>query len=239
MSDKDSAQNIIESYRKKRQSRGPFIIGIVAIVLIVIGIVALVLWLTNSNGFSFSLFASPIPTATNTATATATGTATPLPTATATETLTPTASTTPTAAGPFVYKVLEGDTLDSIAKKFGVDILVLMALNNMTDFIIRVGDEILIPNPDLTLDTATPIPTGFRGIIEYIVAVGDSLETIAIRFNSTVAAILAENKDLENANEIYVGQKLRIPVNIATPVPTKTPGPSRTLTPASTVTATP
>jgi LysM repeat protein len=122
--------------------------------------------------------------------------------------------------------VVEGDTLDSIATNFNVDVLVLMALNNMTDSLIRVGDELLIPNPELALDTPTPIPTGWRGVIEYRIAVGDSLELIAIRFFSTVDAILEENEDLDNANEIFVGQIIIIPVNIATPVPTNTPRPS-------------
>jgi LysM repeat protein len=129
--------------------------------------------------------------------------------------------------------VVEGDTLDSIAANFNVDVLTLMALNNMTDSLIRVGDELLIPNPDLALDTPTPIPTGWRGTIEYRIAVGDTLELIAQRYFSTVESILEENEDLDNANEIFVGQIIIIRVNIATPVPTNTPRPSL-LTPTAT-----
>ncbi len=233
MSDKDSAQTVIESYRKRRQKTVPFIVGSLAILLIAVGIGVLVLWLTGPDRPTFSFFASPTPTATETRTPIATATETALPTDTPTETATPTETTTPTASGPFVYVVVEGDTLESIAKKYGVDVLVLMALNNLTSDIIRVGDEILIPNPDLTLATPTPIPTGWRGTIEYRVAPGDTLETIAARFFSTVEAILAANKDLKNENEIFVGQVLIIPVNIATPVPTSTPRPSLTLTAAA------
>ena len=205
MSDKDSAQNVIESYRKRRQNTKPFLVGGIAIVLIAIGIVVLILWLTGADAPAISFLASP----------------------------TPTASATPTASGPFIYVVVEGDTLDSIATNFNVDVLVLMALNNMTDDLIRVGDEVLIPNPDLALDTPTPIPTGWRGKVEYRIALGDSLELIASNFFSTVEAILEENEDLENANEIFVGQIIIIPVNIATPVPTNTPRPSL-LTPTAT-----
>lgn len=233
MSDKDSAQNVIESYRKRRQNTMPFLVGGIAIVLIAIGIVVLILWLTGSDTPAFSFLASPTPTATETATPTATATVTPTATNTPTETLTPTASATPTAIGPFIYVVVEGDTLDSIATNFNVDVLVLMALNNMTDDLIRVGDELLIPNPDLALDTPTPIPTGWRGKVEYRIALGDSLELIALQFFSTVEAILEENEELENANEIFVGQIIIIPVNIATPVPTNTPRPSL-LTPTAT-----
>jgi LysM repeat protein len=232
MSDKDSAQNVIDSYRKRRQNTTPFLIGGAAIVLIAVGIVVLVLWLTGSNGPSLSFIASPTPTATVTATPTATATASPTATNTATITNTPTASLTPTAAGPFIYVVVEGDTLDSIAAQFNVNVLVLMALNNMTESLIRVGDELLIPNPDLTLDTPTPIPTGWRGTIEYRIAVGDTLELIALRFFSTFESIMEEN-EIDNANEILVGQIIIIRVNIATAVPTSTSRPTL-LTPSPT-----
>jgi LysM repeat protein len=232
MSDKDSAKDVIDSYRKRRQNTRPFLIGGAAIVLIAVGIVVLVLWLTGSDGLSLSFLASPTPTATATATSTATPTETPTATQTATITNTPTASATPTASGPFIYVVVEGDTLDSIAAQFNVDVLVLMALNNMTDSLIRVGDELLIPNPDLSLDTPTPIPTGWRGTIEYRIALGDTLESIAAQFFSTVESIMEEN-DIENANEILVGQIIVVRVNIATPVPTSTPRPSL-LTPSPT-----
>jgi LysM repeat protein len=232
MSDKDSAQNVIDSYRKRRQSTTPFLIGGAAIVLIAVGIVVLVLWLTGSSGPSLSFMASPTPTSTETATPTATATASPMPTSTSTVTLTPTASATPTASGPFIYVVVEGDTLDSIAAQFNVNVLVLMALNNMTDSLIRVGDELLIPNPDLALDTPTPIPTGWRGTIEYRIAVGDTLELIAQQFFSTVESIMEEN-EIENANEIFVGQIIVVRVNIATAVPTSTSRPTL-LTPSPT-----
>jgi LysM repeat protein len=201
MSDKDSAQNVIDSYRKRRQNTTPFLIGGVAIVLIAVGIVVLILWLTGSSGPSFSFMASPTPTATETATPTATATASPTATNTPTITNTPTASATSTASGPFIYVVVEGDTLDSIAAQFNVNVLVLMALNNMTDSLIRVGDELLIPNPDLALDTPTPIPTGWRGTIEYRIAVGDTLELIAQRYFSTVESIMEEN-EIDNANDL-------------------------------------
>jgi hypothetical protein len=45
-----------------------------------------------------------------------------------------------------------------------------------------------------------------------------------------------ENEELHN-NEIFVGQVLVVPVNIATPVPTNTPGPRLTLTAGATTPA--
>ncbi len=230
MSDKDSVQDVIESYRKRRQNTRPFLIGGISIVLVAVGIVILIMWFTGPNRPAISFLATDTPTPTNTATPTATATATSTPTETPTVTNTPTVTLTPTAAAPFLYTVEENDTLTSIAEKFGVDLLVLMALNNLSnETVIRVGDELIIPNPDLPLPTETPLPESFRGTIEYLVKSGDTLEGLALQFNSTVDAILREN-DLENANEIFIGDKLLIPVNIATPVPTNTPGPAATLT---------
>ena len=68
---------------------------------------------------------------------------------------------------------------------------------------------------------STLVPPGT--LINYTVLPGDSLGAIATRFNSTVAAIVKENK-LANANDINAGDILKIPVNIATPVPTATVG---------------
>ena len=231
MSDKDSAQNVIESYRKRRQQSVPFLIGGLAIVLVAVGIVALVLWLSGNNRPGFSFFATDTPTPTVTDTPTATATITPTATETPTVTVTPTETATPTASGPFVYEVQENDTLSSIAEKYNIDLLVLMALNNFNaESVIHVGDQILVPPPNLELDTPTPLPEGMRGTIDYTVQTGDTLEGIANRFNSTVDAIIEATEGLENANEIFAGQLLKVPVNIATPIPTATPGPAATLT---------
>ena len=54
---------------------------------------------------------------------------------------------------------------------------------------------------------------------------GDTLTSIARRFDSTVAAIVAAN-GLVNANFIWVGQRLVIPV-CGTPAPTPTRSPSQ------------
>jgi LysM repeat protein len=238
MTGKDSIQDTIVSYRKKRQQMTPFLIGGLAIILVAIGIVVLIVWLTGPNKTSISFFSTETPTATVTNTPTSTATKTAVPTITATNTQTPTITLTPTAAGPFIYTVLDGDTLTSIATKFNVDMLVLMELNNLTfESVIRPGDELLIPQPGLSLPTGTAIPIGMQGTIDYTVAANDTLEGIALRFNSDVTVIVKLN-NLENANDIQAGQVLKIPVNIATPAPTKTPGAAATLT-AQAASATP
>jgi LysM repeat protein len=88
---------------------------------------------------------------------------------------------------------------------------------------IKVGDKIIIPAPNTLMDTPTPIPSDFRGTINYTIASGDTLAAIAIRYNSTVEKIMELNK-ITNANDIRAGDVIKVPVNIATPVPTATQG---------------
>jgi hypothetical protein len=104
----------------------------------------------------------------------------------------------------------------------------LLALNPSIDpatLIIYVGQKILVPPPNMSLPTSTAVSTLVPPgtLISYIVMPGDTLGAIAVRFNSTVDAIVKENK-LANANDISAGDILKIPVNIATPVPTATVG---------------
>lgn len=237
MSDKETAKDVIDSYRKRQKTarRAPLIIGIAA-ALLVIGAAITIFWLLNPGGSpTISLLASETPTPTETATATATSTATATATNTATATTTPTITVTPTPSGPFTYTVEEGDTLFGIAERFNVDLIVLIAINNIdTDEPIDPGDQLTIPGPDTELPTSTPIPLSMRrgSIVEYIVLTGDTLANIADKFNSTIEAIVDEN-ELDDPNDIFAGQKLNIPVNLVTPIPTDTP------TPESTAEATP
>jgi LysM repeat protein len=240
---------MISSY-KRRQQMGPFVVGGLAILLIAIGIVVLVIWLTGSGApkFEFNLFATETPTPTLTFTPTNTNT----PTSTPTETPTPTITFTPTPSAPFEYTVQEGEYLFNIIEKFNLGdngLALLMILNPYTPndpegnvgidpntLNVFVGQVINIPNPDMPLPTATPVPleTLRRGAkIEYTVQAGDTIAGIAIKFNSTSEEILKEN-DLEITDVIFIGQILVIPVNLVTPVntlaPTVTPGPTITAT---------
>jgi len=245
MSDKESAQHVIEAYRRKRQGpRSSSLLMLFTVMIVIVGAAVLVVWLIGPN--------SPLkakPTFTPTITPTATFTATRTATSTVTITLTPTSvpptdtpfpTDTPTMSGPMWYVVQEGDTLSGIAVKFSIDLIVLLDMNPGIDpNAIKVGDKIIIPAPNTALDTPTPIPAGYRGVIDYRIGLGDTLAGIAIKFNSTVQKIMELNS-IKNANDIRAGDIIKVPVNIATPVPTPTEGTTYpTLPIQSTSTATP
>lgn len=233
MSKKD-AREVISSYRKK-QKRGPYILGGLAILLVIVGIVLLVVYLVGGGGgFQISLFSTSTPTPTETPTPTpVTPTATATMTPTITNTPTPTLTSTPSA--PFEYVVQEGDNCTTIAEEFDVDVEVLLVLNNLDSrCFITPGQTILIPAPGQALPTPTPLPDDIRPgtLIEYRVRPGDSLFALAERFFSEVDRIMFETNRyrrennlrlMESETDIFVGDLLIIPVFIVpTPFPTAT-----------------
>ncbi len=220
-----SASDTINAYRK-RQQRGPVIIWGLSALLVLVGIVILIVWLAGDNKPQISLFSTetPTPTLTSTATLTSTPTLTPTSTSTPTQTLTP---VPPTPSAPFTYTVEEGEALTVIAEKFNLGengILLLLALNPVVEArgFVYVGEEILVPNPDMELPTPTTVPVELpRGTeLSYTIRPGDTIAAIAIKFRSTSEAILELN-EIENANTIQAGQVILIPVNLVTAEPTR------------------
>jgi len=224
---KPNTTNVINSYRKRRMQRGPFLLyG--AIALVVIGIIVILVSFFGGKGGSplDAIFATETPTATLTFTPTNTNT----PTATATITLTPTITFTSTPAEDYPYTLVEGDTLQGVSEKFnlGTD-GVLLLLEKNPDIVDNggfyyVGQTIIIPKPGSVLSTPTPLPANIgRGTkIDYKVLPGDTLAGIAAKFNSKEEEIIAAN-NIEDANALFVGQELKIPVNLVTATPTLPP----------------
>jgi len=218
---KENPQKLMNSY-KKQQKFLPYVAAL-AVLLVTIGLIILFVWWTGSDRGGFTWFASATPTPTETlipseVPPTETITFTP------SETLPPTETLTYTPSGPVQYVVQEGDTCYDIALKYEVDLNVLLAINSFTGCPIQPGNTIMIPGKDQQLPTETPIPSDMpRGtILEYTVKTGDTIQSIVSRFNSTSDQIIALNK-LEDANAIFAGQVLKVPVNIATPTPTFAP----------------
>ncbi len=99
------------------------------------------------------------------------------------------------------YTVKSGDTLSSIASKYGTTYQKLAQYNNISNpNIISVGQVIKIPNNNANNKVQVEY---------YTVKSGDSLSSIAKKYGTTVNNLVALN-NIKNANLIYVNQKLRV-----------------------------
>jgi LysM repeat protein len=149
---------------------------------------------------------------------------TPVPSAT-----TPVPSATTPAPGSQTYVVKAGDTLFRIATNFKVSVQALAAANAISNpNRILAGQTLVIPSttatpvPTVTVSaspatttatvtaTATTPATPAPGTTTYVVARGDTLFSIAVRFRTTVAELQRVN-NISNINLIFSGQRLTIP----------------------------
>ena len=97
-----------------------------------------------------------------------------------------------------VYEIQRGDTLYSIARKYNTKVDAIKSYNNLNSDILTIGSTIQIP--------INPTNQTYE---EYLVQRGDTLYSIARRFNTTVNDILAINNDLSSI--LSIGQVIKIP----------------------------
>jgi len=99
------------------------------------------------------------------------------------------------------HKVTKGDTLWSISKQYNISLELILALNNIKDKdTLSIGQIIKIPQDSL--------PT-----VDYIMCIvkkGDTLWSIAQKYNLSVDLILATN-NIANSELISIGQQIKIP----------------------------
>ena len=101
-------------------------------------------------------------------------------------------------AGQSVYIVEAGDTIESIAEKLGITVAELKAYNDLTSNELTIGQVLLVPFEIEEQNT-------------YTVQGGDSLYSIARKFNISVDVLKEENN--LSSNIISIGQVLRIPAS--------------------------
>ena len=93
-----------------------------------------------------------------------------------------------------VYRVKNGDTLSSIGRKFGINFKIIKDFNRLRGSFLSLKQKLIIP-----------IEKAQR--FEYVVQNGDTLSSIARKFNMELERLI----DINNKkNIIYVGEKLII-----------------------------
>jgi LysM repeat protein len=126
----------------------------------------------------------------------------------------------PMPPGPGTTYVIQwGDTLYSIARRFGTTVDALVMANGLPNaWQIFAGQELLIPGPGAQPVPPWPVPPSPvpTAAMTHVVQSGETLSSIAYRYATTVNAI-AQANNLYNPSYIYVGQELIIPSGVATP----------------------
>ncbi|MEO7123433.1 MAG: LysM peptidoglycan-binding domain-containing protein [Lacisediminihabitans sp.] len=114
------------------------------------------------------------------------------------------------AAAPGVYRVAAGDTVSSIAGKYGLATASVLALNGLGwKSVIFPGQTLRLTKDGSALAPATPAPKASNGQ-RYTILSGDTVGKIAAKFGVSTQAVLTAN-GLGNASIIYPGQTLSIP----------------------------
>ena len=99
--------------------------------------------------------------------------------------------------GKTTYTVQKGDSLWVIANKYGITTEELKSYNNLTSNLLSIGQVLKIPQGKTSTENI------------YTVKKGDSLWTIANRYNTTVERIKVLNN--LTSNLLSIGQQLKIP----------------------------
>ena len=99
--------------------------------------------------------------------------------------------------GEKTYTVQKGDSLWVIANKYGITTEELKSYNNLTSNLLSIGQVLKIPQGKTSTENI------------YTVKKGDSLWTIANRYNTTVEKIKVLNN--LTSNLLSIGQQLKIP----------------------------
>ncbi|SDN79811.1 LysM peptidoglycan-binding domain-containing protein [Alkalicoccus daliensis] len=110
-------------------------------------------------------------------------------------------ASSPPSSSKVTYKVKAGDTLYSIARKYGVTVNQMKAANNITNVhTLQIGKVLTVPNQTTQKESATT----------YKVKAGDTLYSIANRHGSSVKKIQDKN-NISDPRFLQIGAVLTIP----------------------------
>ncbi len=108
------------------------------------------------------------------------------------------------------YYVQWGDTLSGIAQLCGTSMEAIRAANPGLWYWVFAGQTLIIPSTPAPAPAPAPAPSPQPGR-QYIVQRGDTLFSIAMRFGTSVNAILVQNPQILNPGVIYAGQVITVP----------------------------
>jgi N-acetylmuramoyl-L-alanine amidase len=118
-------------------------------------------------------------------------------------------SSSPSAVKAQRHKVKRGDSLSSIALKYGTSVAALKRLNKLPNNTAVLGQRLRLPNGSAGLNSKSLRQANSTF---HLVSRGDSLSKISARYNVTINALKRANGLTRNT--VYKGQKIKIPGGI-------------------------
>jgi LysM repeat protein len=113
--------------------------------------------------------------------------------------------------GTFAYTIKPGDTVYKLAQTYNTTVAAILAANpGLNPDNLQIGQVICIP-----MGTPPP-PKCPIGTFAYTVKPGDTIYALAMKYNTTVAAIIAANPGID-PNNLQVGQVICIPMGTPPP----------------------
>jgi len=104
-------------------------------------------------------------------------------------------------SGDFIiYTVKSGDTLYSIARNYDISVSEIVDFNKLSSNVLSIGQQIILPIEEKVIET---------DYNTYIVKYGDTLYSLAKKYNTSVNELKSINS-LSN-NSLSLGQKLLVP----------------------------
>ncbi|WP_448072065.1 LysM peptidoglycan-binding domain-containing protein [Georgenia yuyongxinii] len=135
-----------------------------------------------------------------------------------------------TAVPARTHRVVAGDTVSALAKRYGTTVAAIIAANNLgPNALIRVGQTLQVGGSATVVPVSAPVagapapvaavpaaPAATPTAGTYTVRAGDTVSALARSWGTTVPAVVEANR-LSGAGLIYVGQTLKIPAGASTP----------------------
>ncbi|MFP3895378.1 MAG: LysM peptidoglycan-binding domain-containing protein [Anaerolineales bacterium] len=119
----------------------------------------------------------------------------------------------PHSTDEVVHVVKPGETLYSIAERYGTTVLAIIDKNDLPySNAIRVNQELVIPVGHKPSGTLTPYT------VKHMVKQGESLAQLARAYRTTISDIIAENPHIKDPNDLSPGTTLTIRTGTAPPV---------------------
>ncbi len=129
-------------------------------------------------------------------------------------------------ADEITHVVQRGETLGSIARRYGVSWVDIAAANGIAGDRIYAGQTLVIPGTSGA--APAPAPSGNNPV--HVVQAGETLFTIGLRYGMVWTKIAAANGI--SGDRVFAGQRLIIPVNGPAPAPAPAAQPEPTQEPA-------